>query len=75
MDDWYVTRALLNATNVTYVNIGKHYISTNNVLELGKVLQKNSTLRYEPIFGHFRSNKRYHFLNLKINVKINILKI
>jgi hypothetical protein len=56
MDDWYVTHALLNGTNTIYVDIGKHYISTNNQIELDRL--QNSTLKYHPIFAHFRPVKR-----------------
>jgi hypothetical protein len=58
MDDWYVAHALLNATQATYVDIGRHFVSTNSREELGSLFQHNSTLRHEPLFGHFRPSDR-----------------
>uniref|UniRef100_A0A1I7W6V1 Hexosyltransferase n=1 Tax=Heterorhabditis bacteriophora TaxID=37862 RepID=A0A1I7W6V1_HETBA len=55
MDDWYVTRGLLNGTNTTIFNIGEHYFATNSESELKVALdrrKKNNT--YRSIFGHFR---------------------
>ena len=52
-DDWYLTRALLNGTNAIYVDIGRHYVSTNGGDELSARLA-NAPTAAEPIFGHFR---------------------
>ncbi|KAI6173750.1 Glycosyl transferase domain containing protein [Aphelenchoides besseyi] len=57
MDDWYVTRALMNGTNAIYVDIGKHFVSANGNEDVTYLLT-NGTARHEPIFGHFRPSNR-----------------
>ncbi|KAI6205647.1 Glycosyl transferase domain containing protein [Aphelenchoides besseyi] len=57
MDDWYVTRALMNGTNAIYVDVGKHFISANGNEDVTYLLT-NGTVRHEPIFGHFRPSNR-----------------
>lgn len=71
MDDWYITRSLMNSTNAIYVDIANHFISTNNEKELELLIrQEDRSTSYMPIFGHFRPSKRFknfqHFFNLVI---------
>lgn len=58
MDDWYVTKALMNSTNALYTDIGQHFVSTNNEAELMSFLKQNASNRMAPIFGHFRPSKK-----------------
>jgi hypothetical protein len=54
MDDWYVTRALMNSTKAIYVDIGNHYANINNRSELATFFDRNLTKFHSIIFEHFR---------------------
>lgn len=54
MDDWYVTRALMNSTKATYVDIGNHYLNINGQADLDAFHSRNRSTSLSIIFGHFR---------------------
>ncbi|CAD5234181.1 unnamed protein product [Bursaphelenchus xylophilus] len=55
MDDWYLSRALLNTTKTLYIDIGSHYLSTNSMTELKHFFRTPRNI----LFAHFRGPRRY----------------
>ncbi|KAH7680260.1 Protein F48F7.3 [Aphelenchoides avenae] len=55
MDDWYVTNGLLNGSKALYIDINKHFLSTNTEDELDVMLNNDSQAASKRVlFAHFR---------------------
>ncbi|CAD5229625.1 unnamed protein product [Bursaphelenchus okinawaensis] len=61
MDDWYLSRALLNGSQTFYIDIGRHYLSTNTEHEVQSFLKSPR----EIYFAHFRTSYRYELTERK----------
>jgi len=61
MDDWYVTRALMNGTRAIYMDIATHFVNVNGEEDLIRLNNQKSARNSAefPIFGHFRPAERY----------------
>lgn len=53
MDDWYVTRALLNGSAPLYFDLGGHYLSVESGAVPSPPLNRSRTSQ-KLLFAHFR---------------------